>query len=651
MEDDNLPLRRRIPGAARAGPAQTGQPVLSDSVIMRLQAAVDAAKEAPGVSADEPTTDPIPRIVTTDQTDSKPQASVAREADGHRMAKSNHKTQAKPGRAANPANGKKLRTGLSRLGAGQPGRNPEPSTPPDRTVPRRPDQKRELPPLPRRTVHDGQTDSLASAQPHQKADLGAPPDRTVLRGRDQNSGPLPPPRHTPTAASAQTAAEAARETTKLTESAAAPGSATLPKRAPGESGSRPAGTVSPPAKPAMGKPTPEPGFQANPRPAPPATPTAAPEHPAPQATAPPAPPTAAPGQSAHATAPAAEPETVASPPLAAAEDTAEPETTAPKPVPSKAITPGRRTAPASPARRGPPQRSKTKSARRRRSVTSPLVALAVVALAAAGLVAALVGHSSPPKGNGQLTPLQRLEAANDSQAAAWVMAQVSSGSVVSCDKQMCSALEARGFPRSDVVVLGPTSPYPLHSQLVIETATVRQLFGSSLASGYAPMVLTTVGSGAAKIEIRVIAPDGAAKYKRELAADQASRKRDSVALLQNTSRITTSSQAHTQMTAGEVDERVIVAVAALATAGPIYIVDFGNVATAEDSDVPDRYVDVALSDKASHLSGSAYLSALRNSLAGLPGQYRPMRTQTLTLPGHGTVLRVLFGAPTPLNLG
>jgi hypothetical protein len=276
--------------------------------------------------------------------------------------------------------------------------------------------------------------------------------------------------------------------------------------------------------------------------------------------------------------------------------------------------------------------------------------VAVVIVAAARLAAALSGHSSPPS-NGQSTTLQRLEAANDSKAAAWVIAQVSKATLVSCDKQMCAALEARGFPRSDVVVLGPSSPYPLTSQLVIETATVRQLFGSSLASEYAPMVLTKVGSGAAAIEIRVIAPDGAAKYKRELAADQASRKRDSVALLQNTSRITTSSQAHTQMTAGEVDERVIVAVAALATAGPIYIVDFGNVATAEDSDVPDRYVDVALADKASHLSGSAYLSALRKSLTYLSGPYRPMRTQTLPLPGHGTVLRVLFGAPTPLNLG
>lgn len=266
-------------------------------------------------------------------------------------------------------------------------------------------------------------------------------------------------------------------------------------------------------------------------------------------------------------------------------------------------------------------------------------------------MAALVGHSSPTKGNSQLTPLQRLEAANDSQAAAWVVGQVSTGSVVSCDEQMCAALEARGFPRSNVVVLGPSSRYPLNSQLVIETATVQQLFGSSLASGYAPMVLTTIGSGAAEVEIRVIAPDGAAKYNRELAADQASRKRNSISLLHYYSgRIATSAQAHTQMTTGEVDVRVMVAVVALAYVGPIYITDFGNVATAESSDAPDRYVDVALADKASHLSGSAYLRALRASLAGLSGQYRPLRTQTLTLPGQGSVLRVLFGAPSPLNL-
>ena len=37
---------------------------------------------------------------------------------------------------------------------------------------------------------------------------------------------------------------------------------------------------------------------------------------------------------------------------------------------------------------------------------------------------------------------------------------------------MCAALQAHGFPASQLVVLGPASPDPLPSVLVVQTATV-----------------------------------------------------------------------------------------------------------------------------------------------------------------------------------
>jgi hypothetical protein len=273
--------------------------------------------------------------------------------------------------------------------------------------------------------------------------------------------------------------------------------------------------------------------------------------------------------------------------------------------------------------------------------------VAVVIVAAAGLAAALSGHSSPPS-NGQSTTLQRLEAANDSKAAAWVLAQVSKATLVSCDKQMCAALEAHGFPRAKVVVLGPTSNYPVNSQLVIETAAVRQLFGSILASGYAPVVLTAVGSGAAAIQIRVIAAHGTTAYLQQLATDLANRRKLGTLLLGG-SRVTTSSEAHAQMAAGQVDARALIAILNLAGAEPVDILGFGNVTTYQTPGVPLRYMDLAGSDKASGLSGSAYVDALKRALDSLSPSERPLQEKIMKTAG-GTVLRITFPAPTPLGL-
>jgi hypothetical protein len=268
-------------------------------------------------------------------------------------------------------------------------------------------------------------------------------------------------------------------------------------------------------------------------------------------------------------------------------------------------------------------------------------------VAAAGLAAALSGHSSPPS-NGQSTTLQRLEAANDSQAAAWVLAQVSKATLVSCDKQMCAALEAHGFPRAKVVVLGPTSNYPVNSQLVIETAAVRQLFGSILASGYAPMILTTVGSGPAAIQIRVIAPHGTTAYLQQLATDLANRRKLGASLLGG-SQVATTRQADAQMTAGQVDVRALFALYKLAGAEPVDVLGFGNAERGESPGVPLRYVDLAASDKASRLSGLAYVSALESALRSLSPTYRPIQAETMKVAGV-TVLRITFPAPTPLGL-
>ena len=49
------------------------------------------------------------------------------------------------------------------------------------------------------------------------------------------------------------------------------------------------------------------------------------------------------------------------------------------------------------------------------------------------------------------------------------------------------------------------------------TAAVRGLFGSRLAGVYAPEVLASFGTGAARVDVRVVAPDRSARYRQALA--------------------------------------------------------------------------------------------------------------------------------------
>ncbi len=272
-----------------------------------------------------------------------------------------------------------------------------------------------------------------------------------------------------------------------------------------------------------------------------------------------------------------------------------------------------------------------------------------VAVSHAGhLQAALNRRPTATRTASRASAALRQEAMTRNLAAAWVADQVSHDAIVSCDPLMCADLEAHGFPARNMRVLGPTSPLPLDAALVIETADVWNLFGSSLSSAYAPAVIATIGSGSARITIRLIAPHGAAAYRDALSADLLNRKHASAAVL-HSSQITTSTSARTQLAAGQVDSRLLTVITSLATAHPIDIVDFGNIATGASAGIPLRYADLADNDTAAHMSTSAYLQSMLAVLATEPAQYRPARTLTMTLAGGMAVLRIEFTAPSPLG--
>jgi hypothetical protein len=302
-----------------------------------------------------------------------------------------------------------------------------------------------------------------------------------------------------------------------------------------------------------------------------------------------------------------------------------------------------------------PQRAVQRNMTRRRRLR--LIGVIAVALAAA--VGSLVAFAIRPagsrggtaaRGTVALSPaLQRQEVALRAEAAAWVAQQVSPGVIVSCDPAMCAALTDDAFPKHSLLVLSPTSPEPLTSAVIVATPTVRDMFGSSLSTAMAPGVLASFGSGPAEITVRVIAPRGVAAYRAALGADQAARKTNGSALL-NVPRITVSAIARTQLAGGQVDSRLLLAVASLATNEPIDIVQFGNIGPGAGPGIPLRFADLASNDQAAHMTSAAYLRSLRASLNSATPELRPTRIVQVVRPGGRAVLRVEFTAPSPLGL-
>jgi len=286
-----------------------------------------------------------------------------------------------------------------------------------------------------------------------------------------------------------------------------------------------------------------------------------------------------------------------------------------------------------------------------------LAVLLVTAFAAGSLAVVAVRHftrplaSGPangPANSGASAALPRQEAAVRGEAAAWVDQQVSHGVIVSCDRVMYAALTAHGFPADHLLVLGPASPDPVHAAVVVETAAVRDLFGSSLAAAWAPAVLSSFGSGPAGITVRVIASHGAAAYQTALTAGLAARMTAGAALLKDR-RITVPPLPGAQLTSGQVDSRLLLALAALARHQPVSIVQFGNIGSGASAGVPLRFADLAVTGQAAHLARAAYVRAALGYLSTVNPGFRPARTVTVVLPDGQPVLRVEFTAPSPLG--
>jgi hypothetical protein len=281
---------------------------------------------------------------------------------------------------------------------------------------------------------------------------------------------------------------------------------------------------------------------------------------------------------------------------------------------------------------------KSSPGRNRRLVGLAAALLLVIGGVTAGL--AFTGHS-PHHDHLTSSDSVATVAVNRDHAAAWIARQVSPGAMVSCDPVTCVLIESDGFPASHVQALGTGQATPLSSTLVVATPSVRHQFGARLASVLAPGLLATFGSGREQVAVRVVAPHGAAAYRAALHADLQNR-RLSGAGLSGSNRIQAPSAARKQLVAGQVDSRLVIALALMASLHPVDLVAFGD-GGPDLAAAPFRSAELSL-------TGSAQKRVVLGFLSHQRPPYAPARVTTRQAGPDRTILDMQFAAPSPVGL-
>jgi hypothetical protein len=286
-----------------------------------------------------------------------------------------------------------------------------------------------------------------------------------------------------------------------------------------------------------------------------------------------------------------------------------------------------------------------RAARLRHPRLALILAVCVVVAAAAVVSIVQVSGTSPRTASAsrpQAAPPAWARGATGTvrtQAATWVASQLSSAETVGCDPLMCAALRAHGVAASRLVPVGP------------DAAGVDVVVASPSAAGQqsAPVLLASFGSGASVVEVRTAPPGGSAAYQRAVAADLAAR-RSAGAQLRHSQRIDVAGPAAAQLQAGQVDSRLLIMLAMLASQHPWRVVAFGGASPGVAvTQAPFRQVIITGPD-AADLAASLAMVHAQNA------PYQPAQAAIVRLPGgQGApggqlALRIDFAAPSPLGL-
>ena len=279
---------------------------------------------------------------------------------------------------------------------------------------------------------------------------------------------------------------------------------------------------------------------------------------------------------------------------------------------------------------------------RRRSLVLVLSALVAMALGAGVTLAFTQRHTASTHAGTPAPNAIQVAQADRQKAAVWIAREVASNIVVGCDLQMCNQLQKSGFPGARLMQLQPTSPDPLGSQLVVATPVIRNQFGTRLASVYAPLVIASFGSGAERIDVRFVAPDGTKAFEAELATDRKARIAAGGQLLAN-NHVQASAETRNALLAGRVDPRLLVTLGTLAGLMPIHLVAFDDPSPGAGSEVPLRGAEIGAGAPAGLPAMAAFMRAQQ-------GEFAPAVARITQDASGRRVFIVRYDAPGPMGL-
>jgi hypothetical protein len=179
----------------------------------------------------------------------------------------------------------------------------------------------------------------------------------------------------------------------------------------------------------------------------------------------------------------------------------------------------------------------------------------------------------------------------------------------------------------------------------VATTAVRSQFGVRLAAVYAPVVVASFGTGSARIEVRVVAPDGSAAYLGALRTDLLARRSAGAQLLLNR-RISVAGLARRQLAAGLVDSRLLMTLAVLARMHALRIVSFSG-GPGAGQEVPLPIVEVTGSRPG---QSTSYLEPIVTFLHAQRPPFLAASVRAQLLTDGQTALRIDFADPGPLGL-
>jgi hypothetical protein len=200
-----------------------------------------------------------------------------------------------------------------------------------------------------------------------------------------------------------------------------------------------------------------------------------------------------------------------------------------------------------------------------------------------------------------------------------------------------------GRPGGRLRTLQPAASRPFGSGIVVATPAVRTQFGPRLAAVYAPLVIASFGTGAGRVDVRVVAPDGAAAFRSQLASGHASAVSAGRQLLRNRN-LQAAPQPRAAITAGHVDSRLLVTLAALASQMPVRLVALTGLPPGASTAVPLRGAEIGAPTPAALTAVLAFLHAQETP-------YWPAATAIVRSASGQSLITVRFAVPSPVGVG